>query len=94
MINDTRVTTDTSLIGCDFEPFTASTHNSDKSHDKLINCTGTGVVLFAFKQFDLPNASYSLAMKSADGNVIFGKFRLHQNNSFIFLSRHNWQSCR
>ena len=96
MINDTRMTTDTSLIGCDFEPFTASSHDFDKSFDKVINCTGTGVVLFAFKQFVLPYASDTLTMKSADGNVIFGKFRLHQNNSLFFFckSRYNWQSSR
>ena len=74
MINDTQTITDTSLIGCNFESFTAST-DFDHSNERVINCTGTGVVLFAFKQFDLADASDTLTMKSANDSVIFGELR-------------------
>ena len=70
MINDTQITTDTSLLGCDVESYI--THDFDESYEKLIRCTGNGVVLFAFKQFDLPDASDTLTMKSANDSVLFG----------------------
>ena len=74
MINDTHVTTDTSVIGCNVTRMVTSSPYRAKKRDEALTCSSDDdIVLFKFDRFEIDQDVHFFSMNRADGSEIMSE---------------------